>query len=252
MGRTSIWGGIADDLKADILGGRYRPGEKLPTESELARHFGVNRHTLRRAIAALAEDGLVRSQRGSGIFVRPRPVTLPIAGGLDLPDHLARAGHEPERRLDRLFRRPASTAEAALLKCAPEQELLCYETVLLIGGNPFCLCRDLFPDGRLPGIADALEGRVSMRQVLESCGVRAPVMRSVRVCIDPPDPAMAIRLGQVEPGPILHTMALIENASGEAVDLKEYWVDAASACLSFTRAELDSAPDAPLLSACCR
>ncbi|WP_108257976.1 GntR family transcriptional regulator [Mangrovicoccus ximenensis] len=253
MGRTSIWSGIAEELKAEILAGRYRPGEKLPTETDLARRFGVNRHTLRRAVAALAEAGLVRSQRGSGIFVKPRPITLPITGGLDLPDHLARAGHVLERRRERLWRRGASGAEAAALRCAPDQELLCYETLLLVDGNPFCLCRDLLAEHRLPGISDVLEGQLSMRGVLERCGVAAPAMRSVRVCVDPPDPAMAGRLGQVDPGPVLHTMALIETGDGEAVDLKEYWVDAARACLSFTNQPEDSAvPEAPLLAACGR
>ncbi len=68
MPRTAIWTSIAEALTADIGAGRYGPGDKLPTEAELSVRFGVNRHTVRRALAALADDGLVHSRRGSGVF----------------------------------------------------------------------------------------------------------------------------------------------------------------------------------------
>ena len=51
----TLWQGIHDTLAGEIGGGRYAPGAKLPTEAELAQRFGVNRHTVRRALAALAE-----------------------------------------------------------------------------------------------------------------------------------------------------------------------------------------------------
>ena len=44
-------------------------GEKLPGETEIAETYRVNRHTVRRALATLAERGLVRAERGSGTYV---------------------------------------------------------------------------------------------------------------------------------------------------------------------------------------
>jgi DNA-binding GntR family transcriptional regulator len=60
---------LRDALAADIAAGRHAPGERLPSEAQLAQRFGVNRHTVRRALAALAEDGLVQARRGAGVFV---------------------------------------------------------------------------------------------------------------------------------------------------------------------------------------
>ena len=64
------WQAIAAELRADILAGRIRPGERLPNEQALADRFGVNRHTLRQAVQALAREGHVHVRQGSGTFVR--------------------------------------------------------------------------------------------------------------------------------------------------------------------------------------
>jgi len=64
-------------LKELIQNGRYRPGEKLPSEVELSQVCGVNRNTLRQAISELAAIGLLRKEKGTGTFVAARaPVEL--------------------------------------------------------------------------------------------------------------------------------------------------------------------------------
>jgi GntR family transcriptional regulator, phosphonate transport system regulatory protein len=62
------WRQIADSLGRDLREAQFADG-RLPTEETLARRFGVNRHTVRRAIAALAGQGLVRVEHGRGTFV---------------------------------------------------------------------------------------------------------------------------------------------------------------------------------------
>jgi GntR family transcriptional repressor for pyruvate dehydrogenase complex len=50
--------------------GSYRPGDRLPPETELARQFNVGRGALREAFQALAVIGLVKVERGKGTFIR--------------------------------------------------------------------------------------------------------------------------------------------------------------------------------------
>ena len=57
MSKTPLWQAISNALREDMAEGRYRPGDKLPTEAELAERFGVNRHTIRHAISVLVEMG---------------------------------------------------------------------------------------------------------------------------------------------------------------------------------------------------
>jgi GntR family transcriptional regulator len=55
-----------------ITSGELAPGDKLPSERELARRFGTARNTAREAIRLLTEEGLVTAQHGRGVFVREK------------------------------------------------------------------------------------------------------------------------------------------------------------------------------------
>ncbi|MGH3832254.1 MAG: GntR family transcriptional regulator [Pseudonocardiaceae bacterium] len=63
---------IADAVRALITAGELAPGDKLPSERELARRFGTARNTAREAIRVLTEEALVTARHGSGVFVREK------------------------------------------------------------------------------------------------------------------------------------------------------------------------------------
>lgn len=80
--------GLVDDLVTHlrklILGGQYSPGNKLPSERELAEEFDVNRKTLREAIKQLEYEGMVQCKANAGTRVRNFRET----GGVELIAHL--------------------------------------------------------------------------------------------------------------------------------------------------------------------
>ena len=61
--------GVVRQIELLILRGLLRPGERLPSERELAERMGVSRPSLREAIAELQTRGLLDSRAGSGVFV---------------------------------------------------------------------------------------------------------------------------------------------------------------------------------------
>lgn len=69
--RESAHARIRDSLREEILDGRRRAGDRLPTEFELADQFGVSRHTVRVALQSLAGEGLIARHAGHGTFVTP-------------------------------------------------------------------------------------------------------------------------------------------------------------------------------------
>lgn len=74
---TALFEHIAADLRSQITGGHLRPGDRLPTETELADQYSTTRVTVRRGVAMLINEGLVISRRPQGKFVRDtRPMTL--------------------------------------------------------------------------------------------------------------------------------------------------------------------------------
>jgi GntR family phosphonate transport system transcriptional regulator len=68
-----VWTTIRDSLAEDIRTGRLAPGDRLPTEPQLAARFAVGRHSIRRAVEALAKEGKLRVQQGRGTFVGTEP-----------------------------------------------------------------------------------------------------------------------------------------------------------------------------------
>jgi len=111
-GTTPIWKAIAQALRNDLAEGRYRPGDKLPTEAALAERFGVNRHTVRHGLSALVEEGLLRTRRGAGAFVAARPTDYPIGARVRFHENMIAAGRRPEKRELHLAERAATQGEA--------------------------------------------------------------------------------------------------------------------------------------------
>src|SRR5689334_15113442 len=77
--RDSFWIRIAADLAEAIARGVYSPGQRLPSEHALAEQFGVNRHTIRRSLANLCSQGLLRVTQGSGTYVEEFAIDLALA-----------------------------------------------------------------------------------------------------------------------------------------------------------------------------
>jgi GntR family transcriptional regulator len=87
---------IAGALRAQILTGDSRPGDRLETEPALARRLGVSRSTLRSAIALLEHEGHIERRHGAGTFVTARPVLRNDLGqNFSVTDMIAGAGRRP-------------------------------------------------------------------------------------------------------------------------------------------------------------
>jgi GntR family transcriptional repressor for pyruvate dehydrogenase complex len=73
VSRTTLSEQVAMQLAAELTGGRWKPGEKLPSEAELCKAFNVGRSTLREALKSLAFIGLIRMRAGGGSYVSDQP-----------------------------------------------------------------------------------------------------------------------------------------------------------------------------------
>jgi GntR family transcriptional regulator of arabinose operon len=73
-------------LEGEILGGRWKEGDRLPSEADLVRQFGASRITVGRAVRDLQRAGLVERRAGSGTYVRTKRGTAALSFGLLIPD----------------------------------------------------------------------------------------------------------------------------------------------------------------------
>lgn len=73
-GSGTLASSVSQALRDDIRSGRYKPGEKLPSEAKLKAEHNVSRTVVREAISALRADGLVDPRQGAGVYVlEPAP-----------------------------------------------------------------------------------------------------------------------------------------------------------------------------------
>ncbi|MFF4653152.1 GntR family transcriptional regulator [Streptomyces sp. NPDC001380] len=79
MSDRAVFRQIADRIREAIDRGTFREGDKLPSETELIEYFGVSRMTVRNALQLLQGEGLVVSEHGRGVYVRPRPPVRRLA-----------------------------------------------------------------------------------------------------------------------------------------------------------------------------
>jgi GntR family transcriptional regulator len=115
MARSFRYQEIADSLRAAISDGLYREDGILPSEAELSAVHGASRVTIRRALEALREEGLVDSRQGFGWFVGADPLRQSLDSLETIEQQLADAGRTSERRVLEFRFRRAPEDIAALL-----------------------------------------------------------------------------------------------------------------------------------------
>src|SRR4051795_9694626 len=78
VGRPALYRRVTETLRERLDDGTYQPGDRLPSEPNLAAELGVHRLTVRRALEELSREGLVQPRQGAGTFVTRRPVPLAV------------------------------------------------------------------------------------------------------------------------------------------------------------------------------
>ena len=63
---------LKESLKNDILSGVYQPGDKMPSENQLVQEYDLSRHTVRKALSILEEEGYIIAVHGKGTFCTER------------------------------------------------------------------------------------------------------------------------------------------------------------------------------------
>jgi GntR family transcriptional regulator, transcriptional repressor for pyruvate dehydrogenase complex len=116
--KTLAWK-VADELRRQIEGGDYAPGDKLPIEPVLVEKFGFSRTVIREAIAALRADGLLESRHGVGVFVLgPKQPSETLALFTAATDKISDIIEELELRIGI----EVEAAGLAALRSSPAQE----------------------------------------------------------------------------------------------------------------------------------
>jgi GntR family transcriptional regulator len=162
---------IADQLRARISGGALAPGQRLPSEPDLAAQYDASRNTVRLAIALLTNQGLVVSRQGLGTFVHeptkpftallsriPTPpveqhasAALPVVSPAADDSDMARLVVEAS---------PASPDIAGKLQIPVGDQVVIRQSQYFIGDVPWQLINSYYPSDLATGTALEQAGEI--------------------------------------------------------------------------------------------
>ncbi|MDM9646990.1 phosphonate metabolism transcriptional regulator PhnF [Rhizobium sp. S163] len=169
---VALWRQIADRIRQAISAGAYDETGMVPPEMTLATQFGVNRHTVRSALAALAQEGIVRAVQGRGTLIeRKERLNFPISKRTRFNSGIGEQARETRGLLLGHGEEAASDEVARWLKLAPGTNVIRLETVRKADGRPVSSATSWFPADRFAGMRDAYETTESITRAFAELGL---------------------------------------------------------------------------------
>lgn len=223
MNDGSLWREIGAALRKEIDEGRYGPGQKLPSEAELAKRFSVNRHTVRRALSELQNEGLTYSRRGAGVFVTARPMDYPLGRRVRFHQSLEAAGQTASKTMLRLETVAAAPREAAALELKPGDPVHIWEGIGFADGVPVSLSHSWFPAERLPGFKEAMAETGSVTEALKGEGVTDYIRARTDVSAEAAGSLHSRHLQVSRGAPLLRAVAVNVDPDGRPVEYGRTW-----------------------------
>jgi GntR family phosphonate transport system transcriptional regulator len=214
---VALWRQVADGIERGIASGAFAAGERLPGEMEIAGTYRVNRHTVRRALATLAERGLVRAERGSGTYVEAPRLAYPLRARTRFSEIVGAGGREPRGQLIGASEELATRDLARQLGLKTGAPLIRIEALRLADRTPICVGTTWLAAERFPQAGRVYERVGSMTKVLAHYGVRDYRRASTRVTAAIVDAADAARLDLALGRPILVVDSTDVDAGGKAL-----------------------------------
>jgi GntR family phosphonate transport system transcriptional regulator len=200
---VALWRQVADGIERGIADGRFAAGEKLPGEMEIAETYRVNRHTVRRALAALAERGLVRAERGSGTYVEAPRLAYPLRSRTRFSEIVGAGGQEPRGQLIEASDDVATREVAGALGLKTGAPLIRIESVRLADRTPICVSTTWLSAERFPEAGRVFANTRSMTKLLAHYGIRDYRRGSSKITAAIADATDAARLDLALGRPVL-------------------------------------------------
>jgi GntR family transcriptional regulator, phosphonate transport system regulatory protein len=215
---VTLWRQIVGQIQADIASGTCKPGTRLPTEAELSARFGVNRHTVRRALEELSRDGLIRVEQGRGSFVAEDVLDYNVEARTRFSEWIRRHNKEPSGIIRQLRDISADRRVADGLGVRGGSRVVLLERLGFADDRPVNLTRHYFPATRLKGLLQALRTTPRITDALRMVGVDDYLRLQTRVTARLPTQTEAELLRVARNRPVLITENINVDRAGAVVE----------------------------------
>lgn len=214
----SIWKQIEKLLLSDIADRVFAPGDKMPTEIELVRRFGVNRHTVRRAMAALVDANVVRVEQGRGAFVQEQILDYPLGSKTRFSQIVSGRHRLPDKRLISSEILKANANIAQFLDVKPGTRVIELFSVSEADGIPLAVATSYLPVARFEGIVEIFTQTKSLTEAFKHFGIDDYSRKTTRISAQLPSSRVASLLKQAKNRPVISTESVDVDASGVPIE----------------------------------
>lgn len=229
-GRTTLYLEIMEYLRQQIRDGVLKPGDRIPSERELAERFRASRMTVRHALNQLAWEGIIDRQQGRGTFVAEPKIPLGLQYLTSFSEDMRRRGLEPSSRILSVEVVEADPATSAALGLTVDRRVTDLRRIRYANGQPLSLEFVLVPYRVLPDLADDVReavqgGRITTFSLYERMERSGIVLHRARQTVEAAAAtAEHARLLKAREGsPLLLLTRLTYDATGRAVEMVRAW-----------------------------
>ncbi|MHA3066553.1 GntR family transcriptional regulator [Lacticaseibacillus saniviri] len=120
---------IHNQIKQDIEAGKWKIGDRIPSERDLAVTFGVSRMTLRQAVQTLVDEGVLERRIGAGTYVASQKVQEKVSGVTSFTDLMLTQGKQPSSKTISYHVAKPSLSEIEKLKLPEDAQVLRMERI---------------------------------------------------------------------------------------------------------------------------
>jgi GntR family phosphonate transport system transcriptional regulator len=198
-----LWQQVEKVLLRRIRNGRFDGSDRLPSENDLASQFGVNRHTVRQAIAGLVDRGVVFKRKGGGSYLVPSPIDYAIGRRTRFTANIAMQGREPSRTLLDAGERAVYGKIASALKIPEGETAIFLHLVGRADALPISVVKTYLPARRFAGFGELFRKTLSMTATLKAFDVPDYFRDVTRCTAVMPSKADARHLKQPTSVPVL-------------------------------------------------
>lgn len=159
---------VNDVLRGRMRDGTYRPGARLPSESELSREFGVSRATIRTVLARLEAEGLILRKQGDGTYINERikDVNTHLGGLWEFSRLIESSGFKSSIESLSIDRREANNVEARALGIKTGGDILTMKRLFFADKMPVILAENCIPYHFIDETKKPFDGEVGIREFL--------------------------------------------------------------------------------------
>lgn len=202
-------------LRAQIEGGKWEVGERVPPEHDLMRRFEVSRTTIRRALRWLESDGLIVRRRRNGTFVAQNPASEPAAAGIKS----LLLGYRADVQLLGVADVLPSAEVARLLGISKEQDVREYRRLEIVDSGPLAVVFNYVRLDVARCIKDTELLRFSMLEILrDRLNLKLGPMRQ-SIWADLPDETTAGLLKSDVAQPVLAVQLVVRHETGRPIQV---------------------------------